>query len=64
VDEALWTAVARLQAHAAAQQRLESPLDAGSPAVAQIRARAESMQRAADLITRPVLPFFTSQAPR
>jgi hypothetical protein len=61
---ASWTAVARLQAHAAVQHRPEEKMDAGNPAVAQIRARAGTMLRAADVITRHVLPLFTAERPR
>ena len=60
VDEALWLAVAQLQAHAAVQQRLEQRLRASGPAAAQTRASAARVLHAADLITRHVLPAFQS----
>ena len=58
VDEALWLAVSELQAHAAAQQRLEQRLNASGPIAARTRARAVRALHAADLITRRVLPVF------
>ena len=58
IDEALWLAVSQLQAHAAAQQRLEQRFNAGSPITAHTRASAARALHAADLITRLVLPAF------
>ncbi|WP_051764768.1 chemotaxis protein CheB [Saccharothrix syringae] len=64
IDEALWTAVSRLHAHAAAQQRLRQCFDATSPLAARFQARAAHTTHAAQLITDHVLPIFQPEAHR
>jgi two-component system chemotaxis response regulator CheB len=61
IDEALWLAVSQLQAHAAAQQRLEQRFSASGPIAAQTRANAAQALHAAELITRFVLPVFQAR---
>lgn len=61
LDEALWLALSRLQAHAAVQQRLEQQLDPSGPVAAQVRASADRALRAADLISCHVLPVFQGE---
>ncbi|WP_433064038.1 chemotaxis protein CheB [Dactylosporangium sp. CS-033363] len=58
IDDALWLAVARLHAHAAAQHRLEEILDFDSPLIAEAQNRAADARRAAEIITTHVLPHY------
>ncbi|MDR7275906.1 chemotaxis protein CheB [Catenuloplanes atrovinosus] len=58
IDEALWTAVSRLQSHAAAQQRLLQRLDPAGGVAAEARARAARALHAAQVIADRVMPFF------
>jgi len=60
LNDALWVAVARLQAHAAAQRRLQERLDPACPLTAQARSQADRALHAADLIVSHVLPIVRS----
>ncbi|MFI5915184.1 chemotaxis protein CheB [Dactylosporangium sp. NPDC051541] len=61
IDEALWLAVDRLQAHAAVQQRIHERLEGLGPLAGQAQAQSDRALRAADLITAEVLPLFRPQ---